>query len=90
MSLSSVPLQTQKAWEGVLSSLGGSLSLWTQADHSPLLLATVLNASSHDYVLHGLEPASLYHVHLMVTSRAGATNSTSLILVTKALGKGAG
>ncbi|XP_016002687.2 granulocyte colony-stimulating factor receptor isoform X2 [Rousettus aegyptiacus] len=56
---------------------------WTKAQGQSF--STVLNASSHDYVLHGLEPASLYHVHLMVTSRAGATNSTSLILVTKAL-----
>lgn len=57
-------------------------------DHSPLLPATVLNASSHGFVLHSLEPASLYHVHLMAASQAGATNSTSLTLMTLALGKG--
>lgn len=72
----------------MLSNLGGSLSLLAQADHSPLFPATILNASSHYFVLHGLEPATLYHVHLMATSQAGATNSTSLILATLALGKG--
>lgn len=80
--------QPQKAQEGVLSSLEGSLSIWAQADHFPLPPATVLNASSHGFVLHGLEPASLYHVHLMAASQAGATNSTSLTLMTLALGKG--
>lgn len=73
---------------GALGSLGGSLSIWAQADHSLLLPATVLNASSHGLVLHGLEPASLYHVHLMATNKAGAANSTSLTLMTLALGKG--
>lgn len=56
---------------------------WTNAQGQSF--STILNASSHGFVLHGLEPASLYHVHLMVTSQAGATNSTSLILVTLAL-----
>ncbi|XP_046518827.1 granulocyte colony-stimulating factor receptor isoform X2 [Equus quagga] len=56
---------------------------WTNAQDQSF--STVLNASSHDFVLHGLEPASLYHVHLMAASRAGATNSTSLTLMTLAL-----
>ncbi|XP_004679495.1 PREDICTED: granulocyte colony-stimulating factor receptor [Condylura cristata] len=47
--------------------------------------STVLNASSRDYVLHDLEPGSLYHVHLMATGRAWAINSTSLTLMTLAL-----
>lgn len=70
------------------SSLGGSLGIGAQADHSPLFPATILNASSHEFVLPGLEPASLYHVHLMAASRVGATNSTSLTLMTLAPGKG--
>ncbi|XP_037683626.1 granulocyte colony-stimulating factor receptor isoform X2 [Choloepus didactylus] len=56
---------------------------WTDAQDQSF--STVLNASSHGFVLHGLEPASLYHVHLMATSRIGATNSTSLTLMTLAL-----
>lgn len=79
--------QSQKAWEGTPSSLGGSLGIWAQADHCLLLAVTTLNASSHGLVLHGLEPASLYHVRLMASSKAGATNSTSLTLMTLALGK---
>ncbi|XP_025711691.1 granulocyte colony-stimulating factor receptor isoform X3 [Callorhinus ursinus] len=56
---------------------------WTNAQDRSF--STVLNASSHGLVLHGLEPASLYHVHLMATSKAGAANSTSLTLMTLAL-----
>uniref|UniRef100_A0A671DW13 Granulocyte colony-stimulating factor receptor n=1 Tax=Rhinolophus ferrumequinum TaxID=59479 RepID=A0A671DW13_RHIFE len=56
---------------------------WTNAQGQSF--STVLNASSHGFVLHGLEPASLYHVHLMAASQAGATNSTSLTLMTLAL-----
>ncbi|XP_066231978.1 granulocyte colony-stimulating factor receptor isoform X1 [Saccopteryx leptura] len=41
-----------------------------------------LNASSHEYVLHNLEPASLYHIHLMAANQAGAANSTVLTLKT--------
>ncbi|XP_006878150.1 PREDICTED: granulocyte colony-stimulating factor receptor-like, partial [Chrysochloris asiatica] len=47
--------------------------------------SAVLNASSWSFVLHGLEPASLYHVHLMATSQAGAMNNTGLTLMTLAL-----
>uniref|UniRef100_A0A8C0QJS5 Fibronectin type-III domain-containing protein n=1 Tax=Canis lupus familiaris TaxID=9615 RepID=A0A8C0QJS5_CANLF len=83
-SILSTP-QPQKASGGALSSRRGSLGIWAQADHSLLLPATVLNASSHGLVLHGLEPASLYHVLLRATSKAGATNSTSLTLMTLAL-----
>ncbi|XP_027969446.1 granulocyte colony-stimulating factor receptor isoform X2 [Eumetopias jubatus] len=56
---------------------------WTNAQDRSF--STVLNASSHGLVLHGLEPASLYHVHLMASSKAGAANSTSLTLMTLAL-----
>ncbi|XP_058991345.1 granulocyte colony-stimulating factor receptor isoform X2 [Mustela lutreola] len=56
---------------------------WTNAQDQSF--STVLNASSHGLVLHGLEPASLYHVHLMATNKAGAANSTSLTLMTLAL-----
>ncbi|KAM7098012.1 granulocyte colony-stimulating factor receptor isoform 2-T2 [Molossus nigricans] len=55
---------------------------WTNARGQSF--STILNASSHDFVLHGLEPTTLYHVHLMATSQAGATNSTSLTLMTLA------
>ncbi|KAM9693402.1 granulocyte colony-stimulating factor receptor isoform 3-T4 [Dama dama] len=48
-------------------------------------MATVLNASTHSFVLRGLEPSSLYQVHLMAASQAGATNSTILTLMTLAL-----
>ncbi|XP_037355718.1 granulocyte colony-stimulating factor receptor [Talpa occidentalis] len=53
---------------------------WTNAQNQSF--STVLNASSHNYVLCGLEPRSLYHVHLMATSQAWAINSTSLTLMT--------
>ncbi|KAM4872415.1 granulocyte colony-stimulating factor receptor isoform 2-T2 [Thomomys bottae] len=49
--------------------------------------STILNTSSHSFVLHGLEPASLYHIHLMATSQAGASNSTGLTLMTLASGE---
>ncbi|XP_010624114.1 granulocyte colony-stimulating factor receptor isoform X2 [Fukomys damarensis] len=49
--------------------------------------STVLNASSHDFVLRDLKPSTLYHVHLMATSQAGATNSTILTLMTLAQGE---
>lgn len=66
----------------------GRFSSQAQAHDSSLLPATVLNASTHSFVLRGLEPSSLYHVHLMAASQAGATNSTILNLMTLALGKG--
>ncbi|XP_075410136.1 granulocyte colony-stimulating factor receptor isoform X2 [Tenrec ecaudatus] len=56
---------------------------WTNAQNRSF--STVLNTSVSDVILHDLEPASLYHVHLMATSRAGAANSTGLTLVTLAL-----
>lgn len=56
---------------------------WTNAQDQSF--STVLNASSHGFVLRGLEPASLYHVHLMAVSQAWTTNSTSLTLMTLAL-----
>uniref|UniRef100_I3LQQ8 Granulocyte colony-stimulating factor receptor n=2 Tax=Sus scrofa TaxID=9823 RepID=I3LQQ8_PIG len=58
---------------------------WTNAQDQSF--STVLNASSHGFVLRGLEPASLYHVHLMAVSQAWTTNSTSLTLMTLALGR---
>uniref|UniRef100_A0A8C2YSI5 Granulocyte colony-stimulating factor receptor n=1 Tax=Chinchilla lanigera TaxID=34839 RepID=A0A8C2YSI5_CHILA len=53
---------------------------WTNSQDQSF--SAVLNASSHGFVLHGLKPSSLYHVHLMATSQAGAVNSTSLTLMT--------
>uniref|UniRef100_A0A8C5UW46 Granulocyte colony-stimulating factor receptor n=1 Tax=Microcebus murinus TaxID=30608 RepID=A0A8C5UW46_MICMU len=53
---------------------------WTNAQNQSF--STILNASSRGFVLHGLEPGSLYHVHLMATSQAWATNSTGLTLMT--------
>ncbi|XP_013009643.2 granulocyte colony-stimulating factor receptor isoform X2 [Cavia porcellus] len=67
------------------SSLTHYTIFWTNAQDQSF--STVLNASSHGFVLHGLKPASLYHVHLMATSQAGATNSTSLTLMTLAVGE---
>ncbi|XP_006094202.1 granulocyte colony-stimulating factor receptor isoform X1 [Myotis lucifugus] len=58
---------------------------WTNAQGQSF--STILNASSHEFVLPGLEPASLYHVHLMAASQVGATNSTSLTLMTLAPGE---
>ncbi|XP_013375022.1 PREDICTED: granulocyte colony-stimulating factor receptor isoform X2 [Chinchilla lanigera] len=58
---------------------------WTNSQDQSF--SAVLNASSHGFVLHGLKPSSLYHVHLMATSQAGAVNSTSLTLMTLALGE---
>lgn len=53
---------------------------WTNAQNQSF--STILNASSRGFVLHGLEPASLYHIHLMAASQAGATNGTVLTLMT--------
>ncbi|XP_017365257.1 granulocyte colony-stimulating factor receptor isoform X1 [Cebus imitator] len=53
---------------------------WTNAQNQ--FFSAILNASSSGFVLHGLKPASLYHVHLMATSKAGAVNSTVLNLMT--------
>ena len=71
----------------MLSCHGGSFTTQAYADRTPLP-AAILNASSHGFVLHGLEPASLYHIHLMAASQAGATNSTVLTLMTLTPGKG--
>ncbi|XP_008588887.1 PREDICTED: granulocyte colony-stimulating factor receptor [Galeopterus variegatus] len=56
---------------------------WTNAQDQSF--STILNTSSSGFILHGLEPASMYHVHLMASSQAGATNSTGLTLMTLAL-----
>ncbi|XP_054996063.1 granulocyte colony-stimulating factor receptor [Sorex araneus] len=56
---------------------------WTNAQGESS--SSHLNASAHDCVLQGLEPASLYHVHLTAASQAGTANSTSLTLMTLAL-----
>ncbi|XP_008050548.1 granulocyte colony-stimulating factor receptor-like [Carlito syrichta] len=53
---------------------------WTNAQNQSF--STVLNASSHGFVLRGLKPGNSYHVYLMAASQAGATNSTGLTLVT--------
>ncbi|XP_072628007.1 granulocyte colony-stimulating factor receptor isoform X1 [Canis lupus baileyi] len=76
-------------WVPLPSELGKSplthyTVFWTSSARGQSF-STVLNASSHGLVLHGLEPASLYHVLLRATSKAGATNSTSLTLMTLAL-----
>ena len=87
VSLSSETRSPRRPGRGC-SEVLGRFSSQAQAHDSPLLPATVLNASTHSFVLHGLEPSSLYHVHLMAASQAGATNSTILTLMTLALGKG--
>ncbi|XP_055258176.1 granulocyte colony-stimulating factor receptor isoform X6 [Moschus berezovskii] len=56
---------------------------WTNTQDQSF--STVLNASTYSFVLRGLEPSSLYHVHLTAASQAWATNSTSLTLMTLAL-----
>ncbi|XP_007945861.1 granulocyte colony-stimulating factor receptor [Orycteropus afer afer] len=78
----------QLEWVPEVPELGKSPLLhytifWTNAQNKSF--STVLNASSWGFVLHGLEPGSLYHVHLMATSQAGATNNTGLTLMTLAL-----
>ena len=87
MSLSSATHSPRRPGRGCSEALG-RFSSQAQAHESPLLPATVLNASTHSFVLRGLEPSSLYHVQLMATSQAWAANSTSLTLMTLTLGKG--
>ncbi|XP_006886648.1 PREDICTED: granulocyte colony-stimulating factor receptor [Elephantulus edwardii] len=72
---------TPKAPELGKSPITHYTIFWTNTQS----FSTILNASSSSFVLHELEPASLYHVHLMATSQAGATNSTGLTLMTLAL-----
>ena len=87
VSLSSATHSPRRPGRGCSEALG-RFSSQAQAHKSPLLPATVLNASTHSFVLRGLEPSSLYHVQLMATSQAWAANSTSLTLMTLTLGKG--
>lgn len=69
-------------WLGMIPLTNYTI-FWTDArDHS---FSVTLNISFHDFVLDHLKPASLYHVYLMATSRAGSTNSTGLTLMTMAL-----
>ncbi|XP_027823775.1 granulocyte colony-stimulating factor receptor isoform X4 [Ovis aries] len=56
---------------------------WTNTQDQSF--STVLNASTHSFVLHGLEPSSLYHVQLVAASQAWTANSTSLTLMTLTL-----
>lgn len=56
---------------------------WTDAHNQSFSI--ILNASFSDFVLNHLQPASLYHVYVMATSRGGSTNSTGLTLMTMAL-----
>ncbi|XP_059112097.1 granulocyte colony-stimulating factor receptor isoform X2 [Peromyscus eremicus] len=56
---------------------------WTNDQNQSFSIT--LNVSFHGFVLDHLEPASLYHVYLMATSRAGSSNSTGLTLMTLAL-----
>ncbi|XP_074161274.1 granulocyte colony-stimulating factor receptor isoform X1 [Sminthopsis crassicaudata] len=44
-----------------------------------------LNGSSRRCILRGLEPSTMYHVHLMASNRVGGINSTDLTVVTIAL-----
>ncbi|KAL1776224.1 granulocyte colony-stimulating factor receptor isoform X1 [Sigmodon hispidus] len=57
---------------------------WTN-DQNQSFSAIMLNVSLHGFVLDHLKPASLYHVYLMATNRAGSSNSTGLTLMTLAL-----
>ncbi|XP_034359450.1 granulocyte colony-stimulating factor receptor isoform X2 [Arvicanthis niloticus] len=69
-------------WLGMIPLTNYTI-FWADAgDHS---FSVTLNISFHGFVLYHLKPASLYHVYLMATSRAGSTNSTGLTLVTMAL-----
>uniref|UniRef100_A0A6I8P4X3 Fibronectin type-III domain-containing protein n=1 Tax=Ornithorhynchus anatinus TaxID=9258 RepID=A0A6I8P4X3_ORNAN len=53
---------------------------WTDThDH---VAYSVLNASSRTCILSGLEPGSLYRVHMMASTAAGSVNSTDLTLAT--------
>ncbi|XP_053432788.1 granulocyte colony-stimulating factor receptor isoform X1 [Nycticebus coucang] len=56
---------------------------WTNAQNQSF--STILNASSYGFILRDLEPASLYHVHLMAASKWGTINGTGLTLMTLAL-----
>ncbi|XP_052033287.1 granulocyte colony-stimulating factor receptor isoform X4 [Apodemus sylvaticus] len=69
-------------WLG-MTPLTNYTIFWADAgNHS---FSVTLNISFHGFVLNHLKPASLYHVYLMATSRAGSTNSTGLTLMTMAL-----
>lgn len=69
-------------WLGMIPLTNYTI-FWADAgDHS---FSITLNISFHEFVLNHLKPASLYHVYLMATSRAGSTNSTGLTLTTMAL-----
>ncbi|XP_044527429.1 granulocyte colony-stimulating factor receptor [Gracilinanus agilis] len=74
-------------WEPGAPELGKSpinqyTVFWTNTHDERSI--TIPNASSRSYILHGLAPTSMYHVHLMASNQAGSINSTDLTLMTTA------
>lgn len=47
--------------------------------------SATVNSSLSSFVIRGLEPSTLYKVHIMASTVAGSTNGTSLTLVTRVL-----
>uniref|UniRef100_A0A8C0HAK3 Colony stimulating factor 3 receptor n=1 Tax=Chelonoidis abingdonii TaxID=106734 RepID=A0A8C0HAK3_CHEAB len=52
--------------------------------------SAVVNSSFTTFTVRGLLPSTMYKVHIMASTAAGSTNSTSLTLVTPVLGKAMG
>ncbi|KAM9033306.1 granulocyte colony-stimulating factor receptor [Sarcophilus harrisii] len=75
-------------WEPGIPELGKSpitqyTVFWTNSQDKEF--SVILNASSRRCILRGLEPSTMYHVHLMASNQAGGINSTDLTVVTIAL-----
>ncbi|NXG05098.1 CSF3R factor, partial [Sakesphorus luctuosus] len=49
------------------------------------MASATVNPSLSSFVIRGLKPSTLYKVHIMASTAAGGTNSTSLTLVTTVL-----
>lgn len=64
---------------------GGGILPHHQPRVSP---GATVNSSLSSFVIRGLEPSTLYKVHIMASTVAGSTNGTSLTLVTRVLGEG--
>ncbi|XP_074832155.1 granulocyte colony-stimulating factor receptor [Carettochelys insculpta] len=56
---------------------------WTSPTREEL--CAVVNSSFTTFTLRGLVPSTMYKVHIMASTAAGSTNSTTLTLVTSAL-----
>ncbi|NXX84303.1 CSF3R factor, partial [Urocolius indicus] len=55
------------------------------ANSSAEVASATVNPSLSTFVIQGLKPSTLYKVHIMASTAAGGTNSTSLTLVTTVL-----